>query len=241
MTTKPLDQTPPALQPLDWEEITTVLLDMDGTLLDKYYDDYFWEHYLPEVYARSRSLAIEPARKELFSRYRSVEKTLKWTDLSYWSEQLGLDIIRHKYELRHLIAVHPHVIDFLEFLNRQNKEVYLITAANRASLKIKMDTVDLSGYFKQLVCAEDIGLAKEDVSFWKRLERRLGFDPERTLFADDTPAVLHAARNFGIRHLLHIAQSSSRKSIHYSSEFTSIAGFDGLLCSARQLMTDYKN
>jgi FMN phosphatase YigB (HAD superfamily) len=32
--------------PLD--EIKYVLLDMDGTLLDKYFDDYFWEHLLPE-------------------------------------------------------------------------------------------------------------------------------------------------------------------------------------------------
>ncbi len=36
--------------PLPWQQISTVLLDMDGTLLDKYYDDYFWEQYLPKVY-----------------------------------------------------------------------------------------------------------------------------------------------------------------------------------------------
>lgn len=227
--------------PMQWQKISTVLLDMDGTLLDKYYDDFFWEHYLPEVYARSRGLDIEQASAELFSRYRSVEKTLKWTDLGYWSEQLGLDILKHKYELRHLIAVHPHAKEFLEYINRQNKEVYLITAANRASLEIKMDRVALSGYFRHLVCAEDIGLAKEDVRFWERLEKRLCFDPEQTLFADDTLAVLEAARSFGIRHLLHIARPSSRKPIRYSSEFTSIASFDELLCPVYELQTDQKN
>ena len=28
---------------MNWPTIKTVLLDMDGTLLDKHFDDYFWE------------------------------------------------------------------------------------------------------------------------------------------------------------------------------------------------------
>ena len=35
-----------------WDDITWVLLDMDGTLLDKHFDDYFWETLVPEEYAR---------------------------------------------------------------------------------------------------------------------------------------------------------------------------------------------
>ncbi len=36
-------------------DIRYVLLDMDGTLLDKYFDDYFWEHLLPEKYAEKKT------------------------------------------------------------------------------------------------------------------------------------------------------------------------------------------
>jgi len=241
MKTERPEQACPVLQPLDWAKITTVLLDMDGTLLDKHYDDFFWEHYLPEIYARSKGLADDKAAAELYQRYQSVEKTLKWTDLDYWSEELGLDIIKHKYELRHLIAVHPHVTDFLGFLSEQSKEVYLITAANRASLDIKMNTVKLGGYFKQLICAEEIGVAKEEVRFWAKLEKHLGFDRERTLFADDTVAVLHAANNFGIRYLLHIARPSSRRAVSYCTEFPSIAAFNELFQKPQEPEADYKN
>ena len=214
---------------LDWRDITTVLLDMDGTLLDKHYDDYFWEHYLPQVYGAKNGVDLRQARNDLFARYRSVEKTLMWTDLGYWSEQLGLDIVGLKGELRHLIAVHPHVIEFLEFLRWQAKAVYLVTAANRDSLAIKMDTVGLSGYFRRLVCAEDIGCAKEDVRFWQELEGLLGFDRATTLFADDTVPVLQAAQHHGIGHLLHIARPSSRRGLRYCTEFRSVAGFDEVL------------
>ena len=41
-----------------WEEVFWVLLDMDGTLLDKHYDDYFWETLVPQEFARRRGLSL---------------------------------------------------------------------------------------------------------------------------------------------------------------------------------------
>ncbi|MHB1015789.1 MAG: hypothetical protein ACYC2W_11000 [Desulfurivibrionaceae bacterium] len=58
---------------LDWQAIDTVLLDMDGTLLDRHFDDYFWEHYVPENYALAHDLSIDGARQELLARYKGRE------------------------------------------------------------------------------------------------------------------------------------------------------------------------
>ena len=88
--------------PFLWQDVSTVLLDMDGTLLDKYYDDYFWEEFLPLVYAKKNGLSSQQATYELMERYRSVECTLNWTDLNYWSEQLELDIVGLKKQIDHL-------------------------------------------------------------------------------------------------------------------------------------------
>jgi putative hydrolase of the HAD superfamily len=217
------------IPPLAWQQITTVLLDMDGTLLDKYYDDYFWELYLPQVYGEQNGLEEEEAQQELYRRYRSVEQTLNWTDLNYWSSELGLDIIGLKKKVEHLINVNPHAIDFLQFLQNQKKPVYLVTAAHPAALEIKMNRVDLRAYFQQLICAEELGRAKEEPAFWENLEERLGFEPGRTLFADDNVNVLRAAHNHGIKHLIHIAKPSSRQPTSYCEEFTSVAAFDELL------------
>ena len=222
--------TDPAPAPLiDWQRISTVLLDMDGTLLDKYYDDYFWEHYLPQAYGSRNGLSPEQAQTELFNRYRSVEKTLMWTDLNYWSEQLELDIVSLKKEVDHLVAVHPHVIDFLDFLRGLDKELHLVTAADRRALDIKMGRVDLRGYFTRVVCAGELGLPKEDVGFWRKLEDMLGFNPKRTMFADDNLSVLRAAENHHSAYLIHIAKPSSRAPLGYSHEFMSVASFGELL------------
>jgi putative hydrolase of the HAD superfamily len=37
--------------PLPWHDIDTVLLDMDGTLLDLHFDNHFWLEHLPQRYA----------------------------------------------------------------------------------------------------------------------------------------------------------------------------------------------
>jgi hypothetical protein len=59
-----------------WAGIDLVMLDMDGTLLDRYFDDYFWEHFVPEIYADKNGLTPTEARKRLLALYQAREGTL---------------------------------------------------------------------------------------------------------------------------------------------------------------------
>ncbi len=214
---------------LHWEEINTVLLDMDGTLLDKHFDDYFWEQYIPEHYSLLHDLPVEEARRELLSRYRAVENTLDWTDLGYWSNELGLDIPELKMRINHLIGVHPYVIEFLEFCLGRRKKLYLITNAHSSTLSIKLEKTSIGPWFDRIICAEEIGLAKEDERFWHLLEETLEFDKKSTLLADDTEKVLDAAGSYGIGHLIFVARPSSRKQVRYSEHYPSIEFFKELI------------
>jgi 5'-nucleotidase len=218
------------IQPcFSWSDIDTVLLDMDGTLLDKYFDDYFWEEYIPKVFAEANDLTPDEAHKVLLARYQRVENTLQWTDLDYWSEQLQLDIPELKCRIDHLIQVHPFVIDFLRFIQTIGKDIHLVTNAHSKTLEIKMQKSALGPWFSRIICAEEVGEAKEHSAFWKNLEKILPFDKERTLLADDTSKVLQSARNYGIRNLIHIAQPSSRLPEKFSPEFPSIRTFRELI------------
>ena len=212
-----------------WNDIDTVLLDMDGTLLDKYFDDYFWEEYVPEVFAKENNLSPEQAKSALLQRYQRVESTLQWTDLDYWSEQLQLDIPELKCRIDHLIQVHPYVIDFLKFIRSIGKHVHLVTNAHSKTLDIKLRKSALGPWFTRIICSEEIGEAKEHPVFWQRLEKNLDFDKTRTLLADDTAKVLRAAREYGIGHLIHVAKPSSQLPILHSDEFPSITFFNELI------------
>ena len=212
-----------------WDNVDTILLDMDGTLLDKHFDDFFWEHYVPEKFAAQNDLTPLEARKELLARYKSIEGTLAWTDLDYWSEKLGLDIPALKLKIDHLIQVHPYVIDFLKYCRRLGKKVHLVTNAHSKTLEIKMRKTELGSYFDRIICSEEVGLPKEAPEFWQRLESILDFDKKRTLLADDNDNVLQAAEIYGMGVLIFVARPSSRAEVQYSEVFPSIVYFKELI------------
>jgi len=218
-----------ALQDFSWDAVETVLLDMDGTLLDKYFDDYFWERLLPEEYARRYRLDIREARHKLLSRYKQEEGKLTWTDLDYWSKEFDIDIPALKEQIHHLIAVHPHVEEFLQFLQKGDKKIHLVTNAHYKTLDLKLKKTEIGKYFDSVVCAFDIGLPKEDNAFWEKAAKVIRFNKETTMLVDDTENVLLSARAYGIRYLILKARPSSRGELRTSEQFPAISYFKELL------------
>ncbi len=214
---------------IDWERIDDCFLDMDGTLLDLHFDNRFWLEHVPLRYAERRGLPLEEARSELIGRYRAIAGTLQWYCVDHWSAELGLDILPLKAELEHLIAVHPHAIEFLKALAARGKRRVLVTNAHRKTLDFKLARTPLAGHFEAIVSAHDLGLPKEDPRFWTRLQETLPFDPARTLFVDDNLSVLRAARTWGLETLLAIMQPDSRAPRHEQDEFPAIVDFGSLL------------
>lgn len=214
---------------LEWNCIDTVLLDMDGTLLDRHFDDYFWLEHVPRTYSKRNGIPLSKAKEELYRLFRSQENTLNWTDLDYWSRRLGLDIPVLKQEVDNLIAVHPFVVEFLLFLRRHEKYVYLVTNAHSKTLELKMRKTRLGPYFTGIISAHELGLPKEDNGFWGRLRGKIPYDPERTLLGEDSETNLETARQYGIRYLIYVSRSSSTLAPAASERFTSIHYFNQLI------------
>ena len=214
---------------LNWADIDTVLLDMDGTLLDRHFDDHFWLEHVPMRYAAKTGMPLDRARELLYGLFRSQENTLNWTDLDYWSDRLGLDIPLLKLEVEHLIAVHPGVTEFLAFLRRHGKRTWLVTNAHGKTLNIKMKKTRLGSSFDGIISAHDLGLPKEDVRFWGKLREKVPFEPARTLLGEDSETNLGTAAAYGIRYLIYVSRFSSTLTPTPSQHYTSIHYFTELI------------
>lgn len=214
---------------LNWDSIDVVLLDMDGTLLDLHFDDFFWREHVPRRFSEKHGIPFEEARRQLFDRYRAVRGTLEWYCVDYWSRELGLDIAVLKEEVEHLIAVHPHVPEFLDRVRRLGKKAVLVTNAHGKSLALKMKRTRLGERLDGLVCAHDLGLPKEDPAFWNKLRGVVSFEKTRTLLVDDSLDVLESARRHGLRHLVCVVQPSSRRPARAVNDFRAIQSFQEIM------------
>lgn len=214
---------------LDWKSIDTVLLDMDGTLLDLYFDNHFWLEHLPQRYAEKHGVSAEQARIHLIEAFAAQRGTLNWYCVDYWSQQLQLDIAALKREVGHLIAIRPYVEAFLQRLQRGPQQVWLVTNAHRKSLDIKMAHTGIERWFDRVICSHDLAQPKEHAEFWRRLQAEYSFDPARTLLIDDTASVLEAARQFGVRYLLTLLQPDSRQARRQAIDFPGILHFDEIM------------
>jgi putative hydrolase of the HAD superfamily len=217
---------------IDWNDIDTVLLDMDGTILDRHFDDHFWLEHVPKRWSQRNHTTLEYAKEHLYGLFRSQENTLNWTDLDYWSDRLKLDIPVLKQEIEHLIAVHPYVIEFLLFLKHAGKTVWLVTNAHSKTLDLKMKNTRIGPYFDGIISAHQVGLPKEDDRFWRKLQDFIPYDPERTLLGEDSETNLTTAENYSIRYLVYISHYSSRVEPHRSEHFHTIDFFNRLIPEA---------
>lgn len=196
---------------INWNAIDTVLLDMDGTLLDLHFDNYFWLTHLPDRYAAIHQLDAEVAKNHLHEQIRALEGTLNWYCLDYWSDALQVDIPALKAEISEKIQIRPHVELFLDRLRGAGKECVLITNAHPDSLSLKLKVTGIGARLDKVISSHELKYPKEAQPFWQALQQRLHFDPARTLFIDDTVRILASAQTFGIAHLLCIHQPDSKQ------------------------------
>ena len=194
---------------IDWDLIDTVLLDMDGTLLDLRFDNHFWLEHVPLRYAELRGISIEGARDELFPKMRDLRGQLDWYCTSFWSKELDLPIIELKHEVSHLIKIREHVEPFLARLRERGKEIILFTNAHEDTLALKMAKTGLAPAFDRAVTSHSLGHAKEALEAWEELGRQYSFSADRTLFIDDSFSVLDSARAYGIGKLFGVVQPDS--------------------------------
>ena len=219
---------------LDWSKISTVLLDMDGTILDLHFDNHFWLHHLPQRYSELHSVNLAEAKKLLLEHYQRVEGTIDWYCLDYWAEQTQLSITDLKREVQHLIQLRSDAHDFLCALKSSGRDIVLVTNAHPASLALKIERTQLDKYFDTLYSTHEFGVTKESQLLWQRLQEKHGFILENTLFVDDNITILNSAKKYGFEHLLAVANPDSQQDSRVINEYPAIIDYSEFLAEIKE-------
>ena len=213
----------------DWSKISTVLLDMDGTILDLHFDSHFWLEYLPLKLSEKKKISLEQAKKQMLDHYHKVSGTIDWYCLDYWTRQTQLPIRELKRDVDHLIQLRADADSFLTSLKQSGRKVVLVTNAHPDSLSLKIERTKLDKYFDKLYSTHQFGVVKESQELWHQLQQTEPFNPENTLFVDDNISILESAQQFGIKHLLAIANPDSKKGNIHTSHFCAVTDYSVLI------------
>ncbi|MET0102627.1 MAG: GMP/IMP nucleotidase [Sedimenticola sp.] len=211
-----------------WNEIDSIFLDMDGTLLDLRFDNYFWAEYIPHYYAKVQGLELHEAKKRISALRPGQPGTLDWYSLDLWSEVLDMQLGLLQEEMAHLIRVHDGVLQVLEDMRKMKKRLVLVTDAHPAVLRLKLEHTELEAYFDAIFSAHEIGVSKENPGFWCSLAEKESFNPARTLLVDDTPAILDAAQQHGIFCLRQVLKPDSEQPAQQAGAFPAVQAFTEL-------------
>ncbi len=147
----------------------------------------------------------------------------------YWSEQFNLNIIQAQTEVKHLIKERPQVLSFLQSLGMKQKNRVLITNSDRPSIELKFANSAIEPLLDRVISSHDYLAAKEDQQFWQHLQNNLDFNPQTTLFIDDSESVLDSAQQYGIKHLLSIKQPISNQPREDISKYPMVDDFISLI------------
>jgi 5'-nucleotidase len=202
---------------------------MDGTLLDLHFDNHFWLEHLPAKLAIINNIPIDQAKEDIITEYAKVQGTINWYCLDYWSEKLNLDIVQAKREIEHLISLRDDALPFINALKTSGREVILLTNAHPDSLSLKVEHTKLDSYIDQLISTHEFGVTKESQLLWQKLQKKIHFQNSSTLFVDDSLAILHSAKHFGIAHLLAVANPDSKKTPNDTEDFCATSDYRHLI------------
>ena len=206
------------------ERCDTLMLDMDGTILDLAFDNYVWLDLVPRRYAAANNMTHEEARTRLMEKYRSVQGDLSWYCLDHWNDRLGIDVVKIHHDVTYRIAYLPGALEFLRKLRELDKRVLLVTNSHPDTLELKNDTLGFAGFFDGIHSSHTYGHAKEKQEFWHALQEEEGFDPATTVFVDDTVPVLRSALEYGITQSVVITEPDTTEPPRENGEFPGVPG-----------------
>ena len=212
-----------------WDEIDTVLLDMDGTLLDLHFDNHFWLEHLPLKLAQRDGTSLLEKQQWLRQEYQKVMGQIEWYCLDFWAEKLDMDIVEAKREIDHLISIRPDTVPFLDALRDTGRKVYLVTNAHPDSLSLKIEKTALDSHIETLYSTHEFGFTKESQLLWQALQQEVGFDAQSTLFVDDSLNILDAAQQFGIKFTLAVENPDSKMPLKDTTGYASITDYRDLI------------
>ncbi len=184
--------------------ITVVSFDLDGTLVDKKFDDELWFSYIPRRVSELKGIPLREARRRVMAAYDEIgRENPRWFRLDYWLERFSIPETQEEVieRLARCVGVYTDVAPCLDALRDAGFRLVLVTLARREFHAAKLASPVLSDRFERIFSVpSDFGDVWKDAGVWERVVDELGVRPEQVVHIGDDPKLdLEQPRYVGIK------------------------------------------
>ena len=178
-------------------KLLTVLLDLDGTLIDSLrlildsYHHTLARHGLP------------PRTDEEWLKGVGTPLTVQ---LAEWRDEIGtieaMIATYRDYNLKHhdrMVTVYPGVLEAVREIKAAGLQTGLVTSKNRQGALRGLQLVGLEALMDVLVCADEVTNPKPHPEPVEKAVALLGADPATTVYVGDSVHDIHSGRAAGVR------------------------------------------
>jgi pyrophosphatase PpaX len=178
-------------------KLLTVLLDLDGTLIDSLrlildsYHHTLARHGLP------------PRTDEEWLKGVGTPLTVQ---LAEWRDEMGtieaMIATYRDYNLKHhdrMVTVYPGVLEAVREIKAAGLQTGLVTSKNRQGALRGLKLVGLEALMDVLVCADEVTNPKPHPEPVEKAVALLGADPATTVYVGDSVHDMHSGRAAGVR------------------------------------------
>jgi putative hydrolase of the HAD superfamily len=163
-------------------------VDLDGTVIDREFAEHFWMEFMPKLYAESKGVPLEEARRTVYAAYDEVGPLdLRWYLPEYWLDRFGIRANPRELILENAgwLRVYP---DAAELLRGLDDGYVVVASTNSAKIFAEVYQEVLGLRFSAVLsCVSDFGMARKSARFYRMVAERLGVEPGDILHVGDDP------------------------------------------------------
>ena len=177
--------------------LTTVLFDLDGTLIDSVrlildsYHHTMAAHGLPERTDDEWLVGLGTPLRVQFGPWAADQATMDALVATYRDYNLG------NHDLR--VTAYPGVVRMVDALRARGLKTGLVTSKNRTGAERGLQVVGLASTMDVLVGADDVVNPKPHPEPVLKALDTLGVDPRQAIYVGDSTHDMHSGRAAGVR------------------------------------------
>lgn len=163
--------------------IKVLSLDLQGTLSDSKFSDYFWLELLPLKYANKYHMSIQDAKNYLKNKFKEIGVYDRlYYDDKYWSELLGFDTVT---ELKNMELQPTINMKLYNYIKRLNIPVIILSTTTDIFINYELKSVD-DIFYKKYSCMDYFNVAGKTNVVYSKLCEELNIKQNELLHIGDS-------------------------------------------------------